>query len=373
MLILIVSEIPTHPVVEGNRSAIMSQIKLLTSMGHEVHFLHCNIHKSYESETCWGDCYHFYKLSLIQRIKQYLISKYRKYFCGWYWNCDDYYPFMLHKEVQKLHKKYNFGACIVHYYYLSKLFDKIEIPKKALYAHDYFSYKNLLIGKKSFLSLLPNEEAKAMQRSPFIFAINDEEGIYFKMLSPQSIVYNVYASYSFYDLPIMNNHNILFFSGSNQYNINGLNWFIKNIFPLIIERYNDVKLCIGGSICNKLKELSSNPYIDLLGTFENPLDFYKLGDIVINPTYQGTGLKIKTLEALSYGKYVIVHPHSTIGIFMKHEAPIFCSCKPKQWLDYLKNAWSSPVNLKHQKELDSLYLSKMNEYISNQYKAFIDY
>lgn len=90
-----------------------------------------------------------------------------------------------------------------------------------------------------------------MQRSPHIFALNSDEAIYFSKLSPLSKIYNIYSYFDYHPTNIVGNHNILFLSGSNVYNINGINWFIKQIWSKIKEQFKDANLIIGGSICAK--------------------------------------------------------------------------------------------------------------------------
>ena len=74
---------------------------------------------------------------------------------------------------------------------------------------------------RCYLNLTPNEEAKALQRSHHVFALQSIEQHYFQKLSPKSIVYDVYCNYKYHPSPVIGNHSILFLSGSNQFNING--------------------------------------------------------------------------------------------------------------------------------------------------------
>lgn len=211
-----------------------------------------------------------------------------------------------------------------------------------------------------------------MQRAQYLFAVQDEEFYYFRLISPLSHVYNIYSGYDYYATPITRNKNILFLSGNNQYNINGIKWFIQNVFPLIKKIIPDAQLIIGGSICKVIKEYENQKDIKLKGYIENPIDFYSLGDIAINPIFQGTGLKIKTLEAISYDKVTIVHPHSLRGIFKKEEAPLFASSNPAEWCHIICNIWGNPNTIQEIKEKNRLYLIEMNQYIKNEYKRFIN-
>lgn len=80
---------------------------------------------------------------------------------------------------------------------------------------------------------------------------------------------------------------------------------------------------VGGSICKMLSGLSDIDGVKVLGYIDSPANFYAQGDVAINPVYQGTGLKIKTFESISFDKVVMVHPHSMAGIFKK-TVLLFC-------------------------------------------------
>lgn len=380
MKILIVSTIPTHPTNAGNRKWILSQTILLKDLGHEVHFLYIyeralkkvnNDFISY-SKTAgyWGEYFHCYQVPVWEKLRLSLTDYIRKKFYNWYWKCDDAYPYGLHRVINKLNAKIGFNATIINYYYLSKCLKYINIPLKAISTHDCFSFRNLAIKTKGVYTTMPNEEAKAMQRCPHIFALQDEERIFFQKLSPGSSVYSVYGTYGFYDMPITYTHRLLFFSGGNEYNINGLYWFLDKIYPVIMKHFPDIELWIGGGICSNLKELNGKNGIKLLGFYEDPKDFYKLGDIVINPTYQGTGLKIKTFEGIAYGKVVIAHPHSIVGIYNCQNAPVFCSCIAEEWRNYIEQIWVSR-KIAQIKDQDKAYIMALNKYVRAQYKNFL--
>jgi len=384
MKILIVSKCPTHPTNAGNRRFIISQIELLKKMGHSVHFLFVEenglLQKDLLSENAtkqmreyFKENFHLYCVGKFQKI----IFNFRKRLrclisCG-YMKCDDYYPTSLTSAVKKLDRAEHYDACIINYYYLSKLFLDCSIPLKAINTHDYFAYKDLLVGIKNVVNgTNAHEEAKAMQRCDHIFALNTDEAIYFNKLAPKSKVYNVFSTYTISPQPLTNEHNLLFLSGSNEYNIRGLEWFLKNIFPAIIASFPEVKLAIAGGICKKFSYLESNPNVQLFGFVENEGTFYKNGDVVINPTYSGTGLKIKTFESLAYGKITMAHPHSVQGIFKPQEAPVFTSVIASEWVAFLKRIWSNSDDMKKMSKRALDYIAEMNVFIEGEYNRFLE-
>lgn len=387
--ILIVSKCPTHPTTAGNRWGILAQANILKFLGAEVHFLyieeraltkkHGNL-KEYEqclkqTKNYWGKNFHYYHIPIWEKLIFNIKKKWFS-FRNKRAKCDSYFPYRLARVVNKLNIKWNFDICIVNYYYMTKLLEQIHIPKKAVFTHDNYTYKDIRLGclpRDCDATSDANEMAKAMQRSPHIFAVQDEDAIFFQQLSPKSIVYTIYSKYDYHPQSIANNHNILFISGNNGYNINGIHWFVNEVFPLIKKKFANVNLLIGGAICEKIKEVTNIEGIKLLGHISDLTDFYSKGDIVINPVFQGTGLKIKTFEAISYDKVTLVHPHSMIGIFNKEKAPLFASSKPEEWVKFLTCIWSSPERIANIKIQNKTYLAKMNEFIINEYNKFLEY
>lgn len=381
--ILIVSKCPTHPVIAGNCKFIFNQVELLKRMGNDVYFLFVQ-EKAFrkknrgadntieEMEKYWGDHLLVFTINVINKLWINFLLKYRTRFNNGYMKCDDEYPWGFTHYVSELQDKMNFDCCITNYYNMTKFFEKIHFPLTGITTHDYFSYKNLLIGeKKTWMATTPDEEAKGLQRSKNIFALNSEEAIFFSKLAPKSKVYNVYSTFDNIETPIVGNHSILYLSSSNHFSVNGLLWFLEEIFPSIVKRFNDVKLLVGGSICKVLKETTLPANVKLLGFVENPSDFFKLADVSINPTYQGTGLKIKTFESVAYGKVTMTHPHSMIGIFNPNNSPVFASINPKEWIKMLEHIWTDIDSVSLVKKKNWNYITEMNSYVEKQYYDFL--
>lgn len=385
--ILMVSNCPTHPTTAGNRWGVLAQANILKVLGAEIHFLYVEERALTKGHTAefdeilaktseyWGGCFHYFHVPVWEKT---IFNIKKRWFA--YTNqragCDSYFPSGLISYVNRLDEELHFDVCIVNYYFMTKLLAHIRIPKKSVFTHDNYTYKDIRIGCRPGecgATADANTMAKAMQRSPHIFAVQDEEAIFFQQLSPRSQVYTIYSKYDHHPQPIAHNRNILFLSGDNGYNINGIRWFVNEVFPLVREKFADAQLLIGGAICGKIKELANMERVKLLGFVDNLADFYSQGDVAINPVYQGTGLKIKTFEAISYDKVTIVHPHSMEGIFHKEKAPLFASSKPEEWVAFLARLWNNPKMIVDIKAHDKAYLAEMNEFITNEYKRFLTY
>lgn len=382
MKILIIAKRPTHPTDAGSRRFILSQVEQFKKMGHDVHYLY--IHEEWHPKRWgsneyiekmipyWKDHLHIRRVNILTVLWYYALIGFRVVFRHGYQKVDDTYPCFLSRQVNKLNNKYHFDACVINYYELSRLFDYINIPLKAITTHDYYAYKTDLMGKRYVkLSTDAHQEALAMQRCPNIFALNTEEAVYFSKLSPKSTVYNVFSTYTYRPSKIVGNKIILFLSGNNNYNQHAIEWFIQEIFPTINQRHPTSKLKVGGSICKYLKNNYSNhPNIELVGFVDDADAFYESADVVINPTFEGTGLKIKTFESIAYDKVTMAHPHSMTGIYNPESAPIFASVRPGEWADYLDDIWTNVNSIDKIKESNKIYMEKMMKHVRDEYQRF---
>lgn len=100
------------------------------------------------------------------------------------------------------------------------------------------------------------------------------------------------------------------FVGSNFFpNIEGIEWFIREVAPHVDRQFHVV-----GSCCDGLRNLALPPNVKLLGYVED-LDLeYRQAAGVIAPIFKGSGMKTKTIEALSYGKSIYGTDEAFAGI-----------------------------------------------------------
>jgi glycosyltransferase involved in cell wall biosynthesis len=115
-------------------------------------------------------------------------------------------------------------------------------------------------------------------------------------------------------------YDLLYVGSRSDANIEGLAWFLAKCFPLIIAVRPNVTLLIQGTIINapfikkheglKLNEAN----ITLSGPVESLASTYGDGKVIICPVLHGTGMKIKMVEAMAYGKAIVATGKAAEGI-----------------------------------------------------------
>ena len=91
-------------------------------------------------------------------------------------------------------------------------------------------------------------------------------------------------------------------------NVDGIKWFMKNILPKV-----DITLRIVGRDMHKLKEDIDCTGIEIFSNVPDLIPFMKESDYMLYPIFEGSGTKVKTCEALMYGKNIVGTPEAFSG------------------------------------------------------------
>ncbi len=210
--------------------------------------------------------------------------------------------------------------CIIvaEYLFMSRLLSLLSSQNlKVIDTHDVFSAKTrkvLAHGVKDSLALTADEESERLRRSDLVLAIQPEEREELECLcGPGTRVITVGV-----DFPVVEETstpsglNVVFIGSDNAMNARGLRDFLRFCWPSILSAVPESHLLVAGKICNTIRGQRQN--VRLVGSVQDLGELYRQAKIVINPAIAGTGLKIKTLEALSYQLPIVTWPTGADGL-----------------------------------------------------------
>ncbi|HVO92888.1 MAG TPA: glycosyltransferase family 4 protein [Terriglobales bacterium] len=106
---------------------------------------------------------------------------------------------------------------------------------------------------------------------------------------------------------------LLFVGGYNGANVDGLRRFLSDAWPEILRRDPRAHLRVCGYVCRGFSGERFNN-VTFLGYQESVESEYAEATVVINPAWIGTGLKIKSVEALARGKPLVTTPKGIDGL-----------------------------------------------------------
>lgn len=374
--ILIVSPTATHPVQGGSSACILAYCRLLREEGHKVTFLWIkNFMVGAEEELAmrryWGKDLIVFRKNFFHKLMEAFHRRLFFYRSGFF-RLDSFYPWGISPIVRRTLKQHRFDTVIVNYVFLSRLFRFFKGSRKLLYTHDVFSLKYQKTGQPWF-SLRPADERKGLNRADCILAIQNNEALFFKSLTQRPVI-TTYSYFDFQETPYVEADSLLYLGGSNSYNVESVLWFIDMVYkPLRDVLEGQVTLLIAGKICQVLDDLANVDGVQLLGEVEDVGAFYSRGNIVVNPTFNGTGLKIKSFEALSYGKVVVSHAHGIDGIFRPEACPIFSCTQPNEFLVVLKSLMREKELVMARKAAAVKYMSSFQTEVKHAFMQAINY
>jgi hypothetical protein len=207
---------------------------------------------------------------------------------------------------------------------------------KVIDTHDVFSTKRQKVvrfGVSDDLAMTGEEEGVLLRRADLILAIQPEE-----QGELEAIVSDRRVITAGVDFPLAKGASappeepvILYVASSNGLNTKGARDFLSLAWPLVRRAVPAARLRLVGPICDVVDPGIEG--VELLGRVERLEEVYAGARVVINPAVAGTGLKIKTLEALSNLRSIVVWPCGIDGL--TPEARRLCHVA-QDWYDFAR-------------------------------------
>lgn len=325
--VLLVSDTIVMPLERGNRKRVYNLINMMRENGCEVDFLFLATYPEEDStlteEFIGKD--HFIRFENRKRTaKVFWKRKVRKgleilHIPGLfkYYNIDESMSPELDSFMINLFKERQYDIVWAEYIYTSRTL--LHVPEgttKVLDTLNAFTFKRQMyeaVGYKNYqFAVTKEEEARALKRADWVVAIQEEEEEFFKTIAPDTVNVCTIGENMPVEKPhVTNNNNILFLGSYYVVNREGVKQFIKDILPKVNSRGVPCRLQLAGSICNHIPD--SDQY-DKLGYVKDIDETYKNARLVINPVHVGTGLNIKTIEAVSKAKPLVSHNVGVRGL-----------------------------------------------------------
>ena len=307
--VLVFSPVPLYPTISGNRKRMVNMLNKIKENDVELFLVLFGSDwidgKNISKEQIDMD----YK-KLFAKVFHYPKKRDHSSLFGKNIDIDDAYEDGLGEYISNICKDYKIDIYLHNYIFQSKVFEFLPYSViKILDTHDKFKDKYKLA---KWYSYSEEEESKGISRADIILSIQDEEKKYFESITNKEVVTVGHLSESnFLDKEYENLKVIGIISSGHIRDFLAVEKFIQKFIEVVPE---DLTLNIAGMVCEKLEPLYKHPQINYLGLVNDLRDFYESINLCVIPPEDGTGLKIKSVEALSYGVPIISTKHGFIGI-----------------------------------------------------------
>lgn len=336
MQVLVIAPMPTHPATQGSRQRAYDIARAFQRKGDQVTFLYWNAEGLQgdalrDMATAWDD---------VHIVSPHGFRERRSH--KDHYGIDDWYHDAIGKKVRELDALHHYDVCVLNYVWLSRaLVSLSERCVKVIDTHDLFgdrAEKFHAIGREpEWYYTSVEEERRGLDRGDLIVAIQHEEADELITRTSREVFEVGFLSHPF---PSQRRQRagessvrVGYIGSGNPFNASS----VLALCDLMAQRSwpADVEFVVAGSICDVLRTIPGQPF-KLLGRVDDLDDFYAELDLAINPMMGGTGLKIKTIEALAHGGGMIGTRSAFAGI--PTDLPEQSSETLEEFVDHLAKA-----------------------------------
>lgn len=167
------------------------------------------------------------------------------------------------------------------------------------------------------IDITEQEEARTLRLADWVIAIQESDALKFKnMLNGTRVIVAGHPTTTKKRVCVGGRVVRVGFVGSDMApNVHALEFLMGTVLPRIKEKYGDaVEMHIFGSVCSHAQAQRREFPVQLHGYVENIERVWGEIDIAVNPVFFGGGLKIKNVEALSFGVPLITTGCGAEGI-----------------------------------------------------------
>jgi glycosyl transferase family 1 len=323
--VLLVAPVPTHPSSTGASARVRHMGESLIGLGHEVHYLHLQQTLRADRSAMqqyWRERLHVFRslspASFFGRARRKAVRVAGKTF---HLNLpvDSYFDPEAAAFTRALVTDGGFDVAVLSYVFYSRLLEWMPgTVRKLIDTHDVFSDRYRLYRAhgqaNEFFSTGRADEGKALDRADTVLAIQEWDAKHFRSLTARPVVVvghlgrvEAMASAAAASAPVM-----LFVGGPMGINVHGVAWFIDRVLPAVRRQVPEAELWLVGGIGERASQAARGVrrlgFVDALG------DLYRRAAVVINPQQFGTGLSIKSVDALLHGRPLVTTASGARGL-----------------------------------------------------------
>jgi succinoglycan biosynthesis protein ExoO len=221
--------------------------------------------------------------------------------------------------IDRLNARYHFKAVIAQFVIMSRAllrFPKGEV-KRLIDTHEVFALGDAwrtAAPAKLWLRISAEEERMALSRADTVLAIQRHDAQTFRragVADAQVFGHPVEIPPDIRVREALASNTILFISRGHPFDVAGLEWFSREVYPLMSSWLRPEQVVVAGMIKDVM---NPRPPFNFVGRVPDLPGLYARARVVIAPLHEGTGLKIKVVEAMGFGRALVATPFAALGV-----------------------------------------------------------
>lgn len=301
--VLFYSPFSSHPQNHGNKRTIYNFCSFLKSAGYKVHFVTLSNYLDFsylkEMRKAWDT------VDILTAAVPMTVNNATTF--------DAWYDPKVGEELASLSFKYGTKHVLCSYIFQSKFLELLpDCFNKIIDTHDQMSSRFEKLKSKGlpleFFSCSPQQEGRYLRRADVVISRTAKEALVFneEMGQEKAVVVPHLEVPKEMNKKFDNLSRIGIVASSNIVNLYAVTDFLRQFIGIGLDK--SLEVIIAGEVRNLIPRLSpeeqefcKNPSVKFIGFVKDIKDFYMEVDCVVSPITFGTGINVKTVEALSYG------------------------------------------------------------------------
>ena len=334
MKVLIIGSRIPWPLNDGGAIATYNLLKGLSELGIEVHYISLNTIKHFVDEATIAK-----EFSFLKAIKPFTIdtriSPFKAFlnvFQNSSYNIDRFTSLEFKDSIQVYVDEHNFDLIHFEGLFVSQYIDFIKTNTPTLLRQhniEFHIWKTLgiatkFIPKKIYLNFLAKRlekfEKRIIQKFDAVVSITDEDNHFISTQNFKGLKCAIPAG-----IEIKENkdckldYHSIYHIGSMEWmpNQEAMAWFHNGIWPIVTSKNKDVKFYMAGKKMAESYKNWQTTSFKVIGEVEDQNEFIADKSILVVPLKSGSGIRIKTIEAMLAGKAIVTTSQGALGLPIK--------------------------------------------------------
>ncbi len=316
--VLFISSVPTHPPTAGNRQRVTGLCEQMESLGYDFHLFVFAQESGDESamRDRWGSARFTYFPRACPERSPPLWRRFRNQALRCLGlerfhpkDIDAFRNPTLAAAIRRTARFVQPDCVLTMYVFHSWIFGLFPgHVRKVVLTEDVLTnrYQRFLAvgATPEWFSTTRGQERKGLERADCVVAVQEREAEFFRQLTPRPVV-TVGPLAPLESLPAVAKGppTVLFVGSDNGINRDAVQFCLAEIWPRVRQRVPEARLALAGPVCDVVEQPPEGTVLH--GTVPDLRPLYAQADVVLCPLRFGTGLKVKCIEALGFGKPLV--------------------------------------------------------------------
>lgn len=198
-------------------------------------------------------------------------------------------------------------------------------------------------------------EANLLRKADILLAIQKEDATALQEMAPECEILCAPMSARLSPTPYAQIPGRCMFVGSNvDHNVYGIQWFLNDVWPLVLAEVPTASLSICGSVCKAVQaDVPNMRLVQSHGPWEEE---YSAAEVCLIPLVVGSGLKIKLVEALSHGRACVSTSVGIQGVRELSDRAVLVADAPEQFARAVLAVLKNPKHRERMEEYARNYI-----------------